>query len=116
MFIPDIGFPFQSSPNHSLDHDSGFKYLGVNIDANSRYKKCFKYSQEFIKLTSKNATHKQATSETITTVMLTPILTPYKHHLNLKQSTFEEALYMADDTGEWDYTALQPELDDQIGN
>ena len=54
-----------------LNHDSVFKYLGVYIDANNRYKRQYKTTLEIIKRTCETATLKEATAESITTVMLT---------------------------------------------
>ena len=53
-----------------LDHDSVFKYLGVYIDANNRYLRQYKDTLDTVRCTCDNATYKQASVETITTVML----------------------------------------------
>ena len=107
-----------------LDNDSVFKYLGVYIDANNRYRKQYRTTKEMIRKTCEAATYRQASAETITTVMLVspfrkaafpgkycpwsrkelqdldkPVSSLYKRHLNLMNSTSKAALYMSRDTG-----------------
>ena len=107
-----------------LDNDSVFKYLGVYIDSNNRYLRQYRATKELICRTCETATFRQASAETITTVMLVspfrkasfpakycpwskkqlqdldkPVSALYKHHLNLMSSTSKAALYMTNDTG-----------------
>ena len=110
--------------NDDDNFDSVFKYLGVHIDVNNRFQHQFKITKDIISKTCLSAASRQASAETITTVMLTspfrkasfpskycpwnldthrsldiPLNELYKKHLHLMSSTANAALYMPPDTG-----------------
>ena len=53
-----------------LDNYSVFKFLGVHIDVNNRYRKQLRVTKGIIQDTCEAATYRQASAETITSVML----------------------------------------------
>jgi len=104
--------------------DSVFKYLGVHIDVNNRFKRQHDVTKALIQKTCLAATSRQASAETIFAVMVispfrqaafpikycpwnlmdhraidVPIIALYKHQRHLLLSNSNAALYMPTDTG-----------------
>jgi hypothetical protein len=104
--------------------DSVFKYLGVHIDVNNRFKHQYNITAANIAQASLSASSRQASAETIASVMVIspfrkaafpskycpwnlndhraldiPVNSLYKHHLHLMPSNPNAALYMPVDTG-----------------
>ena len=116
-------------------NDLSFKYLGVFIDVNNRFKRQHTATKEMIKKSCISALYRRASAETISTVMNispyrkasfpgklcswslqehrvldTPINHLYKHHLHLLQSTSNAALYMSDDVGGMNLSRLSDQI------
>jgi hypothetical protein len=139
LIVHDTGWVPSAIPVTYIADDRcnelSFKYLGVFIDVNNRFKRQHTVTKEMIKKSCISALYRRASAETISSVMSispyrkatfpgklcswslkehkvldTSINHLYKHHLHLLQSTSNAALYMADDVGGMNL----PRLSDQI--